>query len=278
MNDILIDLNVLHAEPEADYHAKAKDNLSSHQVIDFMRSPWLYWKKRQGLIPEEESNAFLLGRGAHVRILQGRKAYEEQYAIGGPINPRTQKPFGSGTQAFADWAAKIGKPVLSQEQADLIEAMADGVSRNAKAMELLSAGVAEGVVRTTYCGLPCQARIDWLNPRRGIVDLKTVDDIDWAEADFRRWRYATQLGFYKAVFEERLRAGLGNLHGLPSVPVTIIAIEKREPYRCGCWKLTDNTLAVAKAEIDAAIGRLVQCEKTNEWPTGYEQMRVLDVV
>jgi len=277
MNDILIDLSVLHAEPEADYHARAKDNLSSHQIIDFMRSPWLYWRKRQGLIPDEQSAAFALGRAAHVRILQGSTAYREQYAIGGPINPRTQKPFGSGTQAFAEWAAKVGKPVLSQEQADLIEAMADGVSRNAEAMELLSAGMAEGVVRHLYCGAPCQIRIDWLNPLRGIIDLKTVDDLDWAEADFRRWRYATQLGFYKAVLEERLHAGLGNLQQQPSVPVTIIAIEKREPFRAGCWKLTDNTLAVARAEIEAAIGRLVRCEKTNEWPSGYEVTRLLEI-
>jgi len=196
------DLNVLTTEPEADYHAKAAHYLSSHQLIDFIKCPWLHFKKANGLIEDRDSTAYLVGRAAHVRILEGRDAYENRFALGGPINPRTQKPFGSNTQAFADWAAKQGKPVVSREQIELIEAMASGVAMNDEALDLLSCGRAEGVVRAEYCGLPCQIRIDWVNPRRGIVDLKTCDDADYFHFDARRFHYNHQLSFYREVLAQ----------------------------------------------------------------------------
>ena len=50
--ELYIDLNVLTAEPADEYHAKAGQYLSSHQLIDFMKSPWLYRKKQLGMIPD----------------------------------------------------------------------------------------------------------------------------------------------------------------------------------------------------------------------------------
>ena len=67
----LIDLNILQDEPAEAYHAKAKENLSSHQLIEFMTCPFLYQKRRAGLIEEKEPSAFLIGRAAHTRILEG---------------------------------------------------------------------------------------------------------------------------------------------------------------------------------------------------------------
>ncbi len=89
-----IDLSILITEAAEEYHAKAQWFLSSHQLMDFIRCPHLYAKKRAGLIPDKDSPAFLLGRAAHCRILEGRLEYESQFALGGPINPTTEKPFG----------------------------------------------------------------------------------------------------------------------------------------------------------------------------------------
>ncbi|NLE57458.1 MAG: hypothetical protein GX616_03800, partial [Planctomycetes bacterium] len=118
-DNLVIDLGVLSAEPADEYHAKAGEYLSSHQLLDFMACPWLYRKKQLGLIVDTDSPALLLGRATHVRILEGRDAYETQFAIGGPINPRTGKPFGSTTKAFAEWAEAQGKPVLSHDNVEL---------------------------------------------------------------------------------------------------------------------------------------------------------------
>jgi len=268
--ELNIDLDILEVEPAEQYHAKADRFLSSHQLLDFIKCPWLHRKKAIGLIADEDSPSYLLGRAAHVRILEGRDAYETIFALGGPINPKTGKPFGSATKAFGDWAAVQGKPVLSHEHVDLIEQMASGVAMNNEAVDLLLYGRSEGVLRADYCGTPCQIRIDWLHPHRGVVDLKTCDDLTWFEADARRYGYHRQMAFYQAVLAQAVEGLL--------VPVYLVAIEKKEPFRCGVWRVSDDTLTIARRENEAAIRRLLACRQSDQWPTGYEEVRVLDVV
>ena len=282
MNEIFC-LNILTSEPAEEYHAKRDRYLSSHQLLDFMKCPWLHRKKSVGLIKDTDSASYLVGRAAHVRILEGNEAYEAEFALGGPINEKTGKPFGAGTKAFVEWAEAQGKPVLSQEQVELVEQMAAGVGMNDEAVALLLFGRAEGVARAEYCGTPCQIRIDWLHPHRGIVDLKTCDDLTWFEADARRYGYHRQMAFYRAVLTQAMGstsvdcAERGDAAGAP-VPVHLIAVEKKEPFRCGVWRVSDETLAQAQRENEAAIRRLLACRESGEWPTGFEEIRVLDVV
>lgn len=264
-----VDLAVLVAEPAEAYHARSEEYLSSHQLADFMRCPYLYHKKQAGLLDDRDSNTLLVGRAAHVRFLEGQDAYRREFAIGGPINPTTGRPFGTGTKAFAEWTQAQAKPVLTLEQAALIEQMAHGVAMNDRAVDLLVYGQAEGVVRAEYSGVRCQIRLDWLNPHAGIVDLKTCDDLTWFEADAKRYGYPRQMAFYRAVLAQALCGQL--------VPVHMVAIEKKEPFRCGVWRLSDETLAIAQRENEAAIGRLKQCRQTGRWPTGYEDTRILSV-
>ncbi len=265
----LIDLNILQPEPAEIYHGKAKENLSSHQLMEFMTCPYFYQKRRAGLIDEKEPTAFLIGRAAHTRILEGLDAYEMQYAIGGPINPTTGKPFGSTTKKFLEWQELQQKPVISFEKSDLITAMHCGVRMNKHACELLENGQAEGVIRTNYNGFPCQIRIDWTNPELGIVDLKTCDNLTWFESDARRFRYQNQFAFYQNVLDQVI----GRL-----VPVYVIAVEKQEPYRCGVWQVCSETLLQARAENEAAMERLKVARTENQWATGYEELRILNLI
>lgn len=282
MNEIVC-LNLLTSEPAEEYHAKRDRYLSSHQLLDFMKCPWLHRKKSVGLIKDADSTSYLVGRAAHVRILEGRDAYEAAFALGGPINEKTGRPFGAGTKAFTEWAEAQGKPVLSQEQVDLVEQMAAGVGMNDEAVALLLYGRAEGVARAEYCGTPCQIRIDWLHPHRGIVDFKTCDDLTWFEADARRYGYHRQMAFYRAVLTQAMGnmtvdcAERGDAAGAP-VPVHLIAVEKKEPFRCGVWRVSEETLAQAQRENEAAIRRLLACRESGEWPTGFEEIRVLDLM
>ena len=265
----LIDLNVLQTEPAEVYHGKAKENLSSHQLIDFMRCPLLYQRRRAGLVDEKESSAYFIGRAAHTRILEGLDVYEREFAVGGPINPATGKPFGNTTKKFLEWQEAQQKPVIPFDKAELISCMNSGVRQNPYACQLLEQGRAEGVVRATYRDLPSQIRIDWTNPEFGIVDLKTCDDLVWFESDARRYGYHQQLAFYQNV----LGQVIGDL-----VPVFIVAVEKKEPYRCGVWQLPSETLLLARGEIEAAIERLKIAKAEDRWITGYEELRMLTIV
>jgi hypothetical protein len=270
MESTAIDMSVLTAEPEDAYHPKAGEYLSSHLLGDFRKSPLLYHKRLLGLVVEEDRPAYLVGEAAHVRILEGKDEYRQRFAFGGPINPKTGKPFGANTNAFAEWAAYQGRPVLTNEQAALVDNLAIGVAMNEQAIDLISEGVAEGVVRVDYAGLPCQGRLDWLNPHRGIVDLKTCDDLTWFEADARRYGYGHQLGFYRSL----LTIALGG----EVVPVHLVAVEKREPFRCGVWLIGRDTLDQCARENAAAIERMKECARLGSWPTGYEEVRVFECI
>jgi len=262
-----IDLRFLKREPAEVYHAKAKDILSSHALADFRRCPALYRRKQLGLIAERDSAAFLLGRAAHTLILEGRERFEAEYAVGGPVNPRTGQPFGSGTKAFAQWAERMGKPVLVDADAALIEQMAASVRGHLFARELLREGVAEGVVRREYAGHSCQSRIDWINPLpdRGIVDLKTCDRLDSFEFDIDAFGYVHQLAFYRALAERACGAPLA---------VHIVAVEKREPFRAGVWQIAEAALEQAQRENEAAMAELTRCRETGVWPTRFESLRL----
>jgi hypothetical protein len=208
-----------------------------------------------------------VGRAFHTLTLEGRNEYASRYAVGGPINEKTGKQFGPGTKAFAEWAERQNKEVLTLDQAELVERMADAIRVHEAASMLLSEGVAENVVRTEYLGLPCQIRMDWLHPEQGIADLKSADQLDYFEADARRYGYLHQMAFYRAVLAHA--AGVRPT----DIPVHVIAAEKAEPYRAGVWSVTNDILAICQAENEHAISRLHDAERTGIWLTGYEEIR-----
>ncbi len=264
---ILDDLGFLVREAAEVYHDQATRFLSSHKLADFRRNVPLFRKKELGLVKEEDRPAYLVGRATHTLILEGREAYEAQFAFGGPINPKTCAPFGSRTKAFQDWAETQGRPVLDDDQAALIERLNGAVCEHQHATALLADGVAEGVIRAEYCGTPCQSRLDWLNPERGIVDLKTCDNLDWLQMDARSFGYANQMAFYRSLVAAVT---------CETLPVYLIAVEKREPFRAGVWRMGEQVLGVAQKENEEAIARLKTCRECDHWPTGYEDIHVLD--
>lgn len=265
-----LDLGFLVMEPAEAYHQRRGDLLTSHALAEFRRCPLLYRRKQLGMIEDRDSSAFAFGRAAHVLIVEGRERFDNEFAVGGPVNPRTGRPFGTETKAFGEWAESVGRPVVSDAEFQTLERMASSVRGHVYARELLRSGVAEGVVRATSCGVACQARIDWINPvdGRGIIDLKTCDDLDRFEEDAARFGYPSQLAFYRELVVEA--AGF-------ELECHLVAIEKREPFRCGVWQISRRLLDRAADENAEAIERLKRCRETDVWPTGFESMRLMDI-
>jgi hypothetical protein len=259
----------LQREPAEVYHAKGAEYLSSHALAEFRADPLLYRKKRLGLVVDRDRPAFALGRAAHTLILEGRDAFQAQYIVGGPVNPKTGQHYGAGTKAWQEWAERICKPVLTDGEAALVDSMNAAVRSHIFAAELLAEGVAERVARGEYAGHKCQARIDWINPRlgRGIVDLKTCDNLSTFEFDIRAYGYVHQLAFYRAL--------IAIVTGLV-LPVHIVAVEKREPFRCGLWLIHAKALDKAQAENEQAMQDLARCIEGDVWPTGYESIRLFE--
>lgn len=264
--------------PADEYHQAARDGkfLSSHLLGDFRKAPKLYRMKMSGEIEPMESAALTMGRAVHSLILEGRSAFEKEFMVSdGPVNPKTGEPFGRLTKAYREWAASQNKCVVTGPEFSLMAKMQQSVWTHPVAMELLDDGIAEQTVRTHYCGEPCQIRMDWFRTdyegRFVICDLKTCENIDWFENDARRFGYPQQMAFYRAVLQQ----GMGN--GERGIDCYLIAVEKREPYRCGVWKLTDELLESATRENERAIGELQECRSINRWPTRLEELRCLGV-
>lgn len=270
--------------PADEYHQAARDGkyLSSHLLGDFRACPRLYKKKMSGEIEPGDSSAYQIGRAVHTLVLEGRSKFDAEYLISaGPINPKTGEPFGKLTKAYKEWIAAQQRPIISHEDFSWMTKLQRSVMLHPLASALLDKGRAEGTIRTTVHGEPCQIRMDWFNPdfkgKPVIVDLKTCENLSNFERDARKYGYPNQLAFYRRTF---MQAALD--HNLPDdqlwPEVYIIAIEKREPYRCGVWKLTDILLDQATTENHLAIEYLQECRRTDTWPTGYEDLRVMDTL
>ncbi len=265
--------------PAEEYHQAARDGkfLSSHLLGDFRKCPLLYHQKMTGEIQPTDSAAFWMGRAVHALVCEGRSAFDREFIVSdGPVNPKTGEVFGKLSKAYREWAAVQTLTPVSTTDFGFMVKLQSAVYLHPIATRLLQDGWAEGTVRTEYRGERVQIRVDYFNPnftddltgeRGAIVDLKTCDAIDFFEADARRYGYIHQLAFYREAL--RIVSGV-------DYPVFIIAVEKRAPFRVGVWKIASAALDDAKSANDRAIDLLRECRRTATWPTGYEDMRVLD--
>lgn len=259
-------------EPASDYHAKAGEYLSSHRLADFRKSPLLYFKKQEGLIHDHDSAAYLEGRAAHSLILEGREEFDKNFTTDAkaPKNSRTGKAYTVSSDKFKEWAAAQTKEVISSTICNHIEAMNTSIRSHDIASSLLAEGIAEGVVRTKYCGVHCQIRMDWFNiSLRALCDLKTTDDLDYFVSDSFKYCYPWQVAFYRSVLSTALGCKPKD------IPSYFIAVEKKEPFRCGVWLIDNDLLEKCQTQNERAIRYLLECRQTGIWPTGYEDLRTM---
>ena len=261
--------------PAEEYHAATKENkyTTSHRLNLFRRCPALYRKHVTGEIVEGDTAAFQTGRAVHVLTLE-RGNFDKEYLVAdGPTNPKTGNPYGRETNAFKEWAEAQTLPVIGTEEHGLMKKLADAVHAHEIAADILKAGFAEATVRAVWDGEPVQARLDWIDPERGILaDLKTCADVDRFPYDVRDFGYVTQLAFYKRVLE------LAGYDG-PDIRAYLIAVEKREPFRVGvvevsAYTLDDGNDAPSGTKYGAGnnvvMRELMDCRAKNTRPTRYE--------
>lgn len=257
-------------EPYDTYHAYRERFLTSHQLIDFARNPLLYRKQRLGLVAERDSEDFRFGRAAHVLMLEGREKFEAGFIVGEPINPKTNAPYGEETKAYAEWRSQQPRPAISTAQFSMLLGMEAGVQSHDVARELLASGLAERSVRTSILGFcEVQSRFDWISRRAvELCDLKTCADLDDFEEDLWDYGYPWQQAFYLIVAHA---AGIK----LPLV-ANLIAIEKREPFRCAVFRIAAPTIRKCQVELKAALWALREANTNPDmWPTGTEHIRVV---
>ena len=60
--------------------------------------------------------------------------------------------------------------------------------------------------------------------------------------------------------------------------VFTIAVEKREPFRCGVFDVPDGVLAHFNIKMFSAIESLKQCQSAGHYPTLFEGVRPLNLM
>jgi len=263
---LLEHLDFLVHEPEEAFRASASAYLDGEQLEDFRRDVFLFHQRQRGHLQRREPHDAHLQRAVAVRILRGRDALEDEFAVDGPVDSRTGEPCQKYSLAFEEWAREQGKPALGPDEAQAVENMARSVASHGAACDLLANGIAHGIVRNDYQGIACQEQFDWLNPRRGIVALHLCDGLSWLDSTLRYGGTAHLLAFGRGL----LATATGK-----TVPVHVIAVEKSAPHRCGVWHASRLLLRGAERENEKALRRLKQCRDRDHWPTGYERVRVL---
>lgn len=258
-----------------DEYEKARSKLmGSHMLETFAKSPRMCQNKMLSLLGKEPvKQAYEFGKAFHCFVLEGLTEFHNRYEIAnGPINEKTGKPYGSDTKAYAEWLSSLdqtGKQVVSDEDFSVIQEMAGSLEEMA-GVELLSNGLPEVAIRGTLHGVESQSRLDWWIPEQSIlVDLKTTEDLEWFENDFRKYKYGNQLAFYRG-----MAAGLGGLH---QITVWVIAVEKRAPYRCQCYQVREEVLGpadeVVKFRLEAYKHLVTNLGWDRPWPISLEYGR-----
>ena len=200
--------------------------------------------------PRAETAALTLGRAVHAYVLEGPAVFESRFAFGGPINPKTNRRFGSDTKAYHKWAAEQGKPCLSFEERDQVVRMATAVRQNPDAVKWLD-GEHEVTFRTKLDGMPVQCRCDTINEgEKWISDLKTTESLAKFRRSFIGLGYHRQRAIYRLVVSKVLDIPVA------SIRFPFVVVEKNPPYAVGIFELTDRLDLLGESEVDTSLARM----------------------
>lgn len=269
---------------DAQYFEAYDHYMTSHKLECFYQSPRAFhWLHTQKIIPPKDSSAFVPGGAFHCYVLEGQDAFCERYLVSdGPINPKTDKPYGRDTQKFAAWLEEVeadGKTPITHAELDQIQCMAMALEDHPVAPTLLEDGSPEMTIRAKLFGVPCQSRIDWLTEdEKGpiIVDLKTTKALGTrhtAESpckfvrDAFAYGYDRQMAFYQ-LMATRVCGG-----ELPRV--CIIAVEKSEPHPVGVFWFSERTMRAARAKVESTMVEFKRCLASREFPTRFEKTIII---
>lgn len=228
--------------PAAEYHAVRGLYMTSHRMIAARKSIADFIEDARS--PKGDSDALYFGRAAHVYTIEGAERFAQEYVIGGPVNPKTGKTYGTASKTYREWATTQPLPAISPEEFALIERMDRSVKGKRAAQQLLANGKAEVSGRTEIAGVPCQIRLDWLTSDNRIVDYKTCSDLSTISIDVEQYGYVIQQAFY--------RQAVANLIGIVC-PVYLIWCEKSEESPSVVWRLDDDRLDAEAKQNERVI-------------------------
>ncbi len=213
------------------------DALRFSTLSRFASSDWFFREVSSDNYPETAQMAF--GTAFHCYLLEPEK-FQKTYAMfEPPVNPKTGKPFGSTTNAYADALEefrKSGKIPLTESDAETIQTMFRSFVDHGFEY-LIENGMAEvPLLVTGEDGNDRKCKIDFLSREYGIIDVKTTgrslsnihgeDSFRW---ELRANGYPEQLTFYQNLVESII----GRV-----IPACLLVFETKRPFRVARYRLS----------------------------------------
>lgn len=214
------------------------------------------WMLRAG---REDTEATALGTALHMAILEPER-FAAQYvpepdllAIGG-AKPRATKAYREAIEAIE----AEGATVLREDAARKINTMAQAVTSHPWAQKLLArARGREVTFLWERDGRMCRGRADLLADGM-IADIKTTRSLKtFSPHAVTRYGYYRQAGWYQGGLE---------VLGHKIEHAYYLAVENVPPYDCGVFALEPDAIAAGRLECEDLWERLIECERSNEWP------------
>lgn len=255
-------MSIIYDMPDTAYHAA--NGIGASQAKLFLESPQLYHDAISGVLPKKDRPAFQVGKLAHMAVLEPDRFARQVTGIG-PINAKTGAPYGRDTKAFQEWQSANPDTVVVDPWIQVsLARMPDPVC------DIVRSGVNECSVFTELpaLGLTVKCRPDTLHVAEGqVYDLKTIEDIHKAERQIAALSYWFSAGWYRMV----LKAETQRLYGY-----SFIFMEKHAPYRWRIIRMSDAYLDLADEKVDAVLGDLSTCYRTQNWRDTGELVHVAD--
>ena len=266
--------------------------LNFHTLRDFCRDPKLfaegYYNKEND--DPKRRDAKRQGTQLHELVLEGDDVFNANNALWTPpVNEKTGKPFGSDTKKYTDAlaefkAANQGKESYTTDEWNMFAAMRDALTNHPVAGPYLfpetteQRAESELKFRGEFCpGWFAKGSIDRYDNVFGIIDLKTCAEIERFDGykSFEKTciysGYIEQLAFYQIMFHELMDPRASADYP----PVTIIGVEKKEPYRVAVCQPDDETQAAAREQIYKMLDKYMKAVKEQRFESRYDEIITL---
>lgn len=198
-----------------------------------------------------DTSSLLVGRVTHAMILDPEPLDLAIYE--GKVRN------GKAWDVFA--AEHKGKVILRRDELERSAAMRAAVMAHPVARDLFAEGEGEVTIEFSMLGLACRARLDWLRPNGGFVELKTTRAIEpraFARECAQR-TYHAQNAFYAGALE----AATGHIsEELPR----IVAVENVPPHDVAVYRVGYDSLEAGQRKIDEWIKKLDTARRSKRWP------------
>lgn len=233
----------------------------------FNDSPAHYWINsylNPNRLERKESEAFILGRAAHHRLL-GEEGFDRYFVV--RPEELNGKPWNGNRTDCREWlamAADAGLTVLTPNMREAIYGMAEGLMRNPLVSE---ARILDGLVEHSMVWQDRETGV-WLKVRPDVIPTDALDF-----ADLKTAADITDDGIERAIGDYGLNMQ-GALVGMACREVlgremqsfSLVFAEKAPPHVARVKTLKPADLELGEQQIRAALRQFARCLDAGKWP------------